>query len=392
MKDINKLYYNRFLGHVVASYETDLKQAQPGHCLKITGLAMPELQTLIGMIRPVNPDMLVFILSDDLKGADYISATKLIELRNTATAPLLMLIPAGSRTSAEDSYGDATFRNLNVAMLQNAFLNRLIDEIPDDKKEFWLALRPLLRELKITPDLVVNYLLFVDEGHYKPEVWGDALFLLGMLPDEKLFEDDKNVRWRFFFNYLLCSELCDFSDTPVDRIRRLPIKPQTIQTSLVDFFYKEKDLNTRNDIFCRIHDSYSALNFANWPLTTEAVKMENVTVYAEVVPGKDREKELVQTSEYGLVLNLLPKKKAKIKLSVASSPAPKDCPDIVAFQILIVNRENYSVATMIRKFKLTTNRNRSRTITVNIPYKSLEDGNYLLAVHDFITDEMVLDT
>lgn len=391
MKDINKLYYSRFLSHVIASYETDLKQAQPGHCLKITGLALPELQTLIGNIRTVNPNMLVYILSDDLKGSDYISATKLIELRNTATAPLLMLIPAGSRTSAEDSYGDATFRNLNVAELQDSFLDKLIDEIPDDKKGNWLALLPLLIELKIPRDLWVNYLLFVDDGHYEPAVWGDGLYLLGMLPDDKLFEDDNNVRWRFCFNFAVASAMSDFGDTPVDRVRRLPIKPKTIQKDLIDFFYNEKDINTRNDIFYRIHDKYTALNFANWPLTTEAVKTENVTVFAEVIPGKDREKELVQTNEYGLVLNLLPNKKAIIKLSVASLPAPKDCPDIVAFQILIVNRENYAVASMLRKFKLTTNRNKSRTISVNIPYKSLEDGNYLLAVHALNVDDQVLD-
>ncbi len=391
MKDINKLYYSRFLSHVIASYETDLKQAQPGHCLKITGLALPELQTLISSIRTVNPNMLVYILSDDLKGPDYISATKLIELRNTATAPLLMLIPAGSRTSAEDSYGDATFRNLNVAELQDAFLNKLVDEIPEDKKGYWLALFPLLIELKIPRVLWVNYLLFVDDGHYEPAVWGDGLYLLGMLPDDKLFEDDNNVRWRFCFNFAVASAMSDFGDTPVDRVRRLPIKPKTIQKDLIDFFYNEKDINTRNDIFYRIHDKYTALNFANWPLTTEAVKTENVTVFAEVIPGKDREKELVQTNEYGLVLNLLPNKKAKIKLSVASLPAPKDCPDIVAFQILIVNRENYAVASMLRKFKLTTNRNKSRTISVNIPYKSLEDGNYLLAVHALNVDDQVLD-
>lgn len=391
MKDINKLYYSRFLSHVIASYETDIKQAKPGHCLKITGLALPELQTLIGSIRAVNPDMLVYILSDDLKDPDYISATKLIELRNTATAPLLMLIPAGSRTSTEDSYGDATFRNLNVAELQDSFLDKLVDEIPDEKKGYWLALFPLLMELKIPHDLWVNYLLFVDDGHYEPAVWGDGLFLFGMLPDDKLFEDDNNVRWRFCFNFAVASAMSDFGDTPVDRVRRLPIKPKTIQKDLIDFFYNEKDINTRNEIFYRIHDKYVAFNFANWPLTTEAVKTENVTVFAEVVPGKDREKELVQTSEYGLVLNLQPNKKAKIKLSVASLPVPKDCLDIVAFQILIVNRENYAVASMLRKYKLTTNRNKSRTISVNIPYKSLEDGNYLLAVHALNAEDQVLD-
>ena len=130
MKDIKQLYYKHFLQHVISSYETDLKQAKPGDCLKITGLALPELTTLIGDIRKVNSNLLVYILSDDLKGSDYISATKLIELRNSASQPLLMLIPAGSRTSAEDSYGDATFRNLNVADLQQSFFEKLVYEIP----------------------------------------------------------------------------------------------------------------------------------------------------------------------------------------------------------------------------------------------------------------------
>lgn len=392
MKDINKLYYNRFLSHVISSYETDLKQAQPGHCLKITGLALPELQTLISSIRTVNPNMLVYILSDDLKGSDYISATKLIELRNTATAPLLMLIPAGSRTSAEDSYGDATFRNLNVAELQDSFLNKLKEDIPEDKKAYWLSLLPLLKEMKIASDAMVNYLLFVDDEHYELNAWGEGLFLLGMLPDKELFDDEKNVGWRFTHNFAICTILSDFGDTAIDRVRRLPIKPNTIQKTLIDFFYKEKNLNTRKDVFHCIHENWhNVLDFANWPLTTDAITTENVTVYAEVIPGKDREKELVKTNEYGLVLNLLQKKKAKIRLTIASNPAPKECADIVYFQIQIVNRENYSVVSTIRKFKLTTNRNKSRNISVNIPYKSLEDGNYLLAVHALNSNDALLD-
>lgn len=391
MNDINKLYYNRFLSHVIASYETELKQAKSGHCLKITGLALPELQSLIGNIRPVNPNMLVYILSDDIKGPDYISATKLIELRNTATAPLLMLIPAGSRTSAEDSYGDATFRNLNVAELQNSFLGKLIAEIPDDKKGYWALLEPLFAELKVSYYSIIYYLLFVDDGNYEPSVWGEGVYLLGLLPDAKLFEDVNNVRWRLFFNSNQSSLLCDFSKTPVDRIRQLLIKPQTIQSLFVDFFYKEKNLNNRNAVFGRIHESYPNLNLANWPLNTEEVSSVDVTVFAEVIPGKDRAKELIQAQDSGLVLNLLPNKKSKIRLSVASLPSPKDNPDIVAFQILILNRDDFSEHGLLRKFKLTTNRNKSRVVTVNVPYGSLENGNYLLAVHAVNADDMVLD-
>jgi hypothetical protein len=389
--DFNKLYYQRFLHHVVSSYETDLKQAQPGHCLKITGLALSELHTLIGNIRKVNPSLLVYILSDDMKGPDYISASKLIELRNTAAAPLLILIPSGSRTSAEDSYGDATFRNLNVAELQGSFLYKLIDEIPEDKKAYWNILGSLFRELKTPYDAIVNYLLFVDDSNYEPAMWGEGLFILGLLPDNNLFEDLHNVRWRLFFNANQSDLLSDFSRVPIDRVRQLSLKPQTIQNSFVEFFYMEKDLNSRDAIFNRIHESYPVLNLSNWPLNTEEVSSENVTVFAEVIPGKDRMKELVQSEDVGLVLNLLPNKKSKIKLSIASFPSPKDNPDIVAFQILILNREDFSEHGLLRKFKLTTNRNKTRTISVNVPYGTLENGNYLLAVHALNADDVVLD-
>lgn len=391
MKDIKQLYYKHFLQHVISSYETDLKQAKPGDCLKITGLALPELTTLIGDIRKVNSNLLVYILSDDLKGSDYISATKLIELRNSASQPLLMLIPAGSRTSAEDSYGDATFRNLNVADLQQSFFEKLVYEIPDDKKSFWSIISPFISEIKASYSSVINYLLFVDDGNYELSAWGDGLFLLGLLPDSKLFEEIHNVRWRFFFNDNQSSLLSDFSKAPVDRIRQLVIKPQTIQNSLVEFFFKENDLHNRFDIFNRIYEKYPNFNLAIWPLNTEENQSGDVIVYAEIIPGNDKTKELVHAKDIGLVLNLLPNKKGRIKLSVASSPSPKDNPDIVAFQILIINREDFTERGLIRKFKLTTNRNRSRNITINVPYGSLENGNYLLAVHAVNADEIVLD-
>ncbi len=392
MTDINTLYYKRFLTHVINSYESDLKQAQPGTCMKITGLALPELQSLIANIRTVNPEMLVYILSDDQIGPDFISATKLIELRNSAQAPLLMLIPAGSRTSAEDSYGDATFRNFNVAELQDSFLSMLINSIPSDKLAPWQSLSPLLKELKCPNEAIINYLLFVENSDYNEASWGDGLYLLGMLPDQKLFDDMHNVRWRLFLNDNQSAILSDFSKNPVDRVRQLLIKPQTIQKDLVNFFYNESDMHNRNAIFQRIHDNHPSLNFANWTLNTEEVDSENVIVYAEVIPGKNASKELIQTQDMGLVINLKPNKKSKIKLSIATTPSPKDNPNIVAFQILIIKREDFSEHGLLRKFKLTTNRNKSRTISVNIPYGSLENGNYLLAVHAINADEVVLDS
>jgi len=51
--DLKKLYYERFLPFLVNHYRDILKGAKPGHCMKITGLALSELKQLIGLIRPI---------------------------------------------------------------------------------------------------------------------------------------------------------------------------------------------------------------------------------------------------------------------------------------------------------------------------------------------------
>ena len=105
MEDIKSLYYKKFLALIAKSYEKQIKDATPGHCMKIEGLPKGELQKLIGMLRPLNKDLLIYILSDTETGNDFIHAAKLIELRNNPDKALLVLIPANTSTSAEDSYG-----------------------------------------------------------------------------------------------------------------------------------------------------------------------------------------------------------------------------------------------------------------------------------------------
>ena len=194
MIDLKALYYERFLPFLVESYSKTIKAAKPGHCMKVTGLALSELKTLITMLRPVNPDISIFILSEDETGPDYIRASKLIEMRNDPEATILVLIPANSRTSAEDSYGDATFQNLSAASLKIPFLDYLIYEIPEDKKSVWESVWQVLQQYVAPSMQLVNYVLFVDSEHYSDEAWGNGLFLLGMLPDKKLVHPEVNLR------------------------------------------------------------------------------------------------------------------------------------------------------------------------------------------------------
>ena len=47
MEDIRSIYYSKFLSLVVSQYESQIKGAKPGHCMKIEGLPLSEMQKLI---------------------------------------------------------------------------------------------------------------------------------------------------------------------------------------------------------------------------------------------------------------------------------------------------------------------------------------------------------
>ncbi len=391
MEDIRSIYYSKFLNLIVSSYENQIKNAKPGHCMKIEGLPLSEMQKLIEMLRPLKQDLLLYILSDSLTGDDYIHATKLIELRNNTEKPLLVLIPANSSTSAEDSYGDATFQNLSVADLIGCFFHKLKEEIPSGKKYIWNEVEQLFKSYHIPIDTAIYYLLFVNLHHYADESWGNGLYLAGMIPDSILVSSGK-LRRRFAINIETCAKvLCDFSYTLADRVALLPLLPNTIQTEILGFLNKERELKDNVAVCGKIYSDYPDLNFAKWKTIYDEERTE-VKILADVVPGVDPRKELVKNQQGDLVLNIPPEKKGKMSVAILCEPAPKDNPDIDAFIISMISRDDFSDLGIVKKCKIGTNKNARRKVSVNIPNGAFEDGEYLIGVHAVNADGIILDT
>lgn len=393
MIDLKALYYEKFLPFLVESYAKTIKAAKPGHCMKVTGLAMSELKTLIPMLRTVNPEISIFILSEEETGPDFIRASKLIEMRNDPEATILVLIPANSRTSAEDSYGDATFQNLSAAELKVVFLHYLISEIPDDKKAAWDSVWQVLQQYVVPSMQLVNYLLYVDSEHYTDESWGNGLFLLGMLPDSKLVHPDTNMRRNLALNKEKCADvLCDYSIAPADRVAQLPIKAQTIQKEILNLLTAQEIVNERYALCEEIYANHPNLNFAQWPLLDKFKgDIKEVIVYTEIVPGKDPKKELVTDDQGNYILALHTGKKSKVSFRVTVNPSPKENLDIAYFEVYLVALDGFSEVGVLKKVKLT-NRNASRKLSVNFEKDKFENGEYLIRVHAYDSDGIILDT
>lgn len=386
------LYYDKFLEVFIDYYRQTIKQAKPGHCMKVTGFAMKELKRLISPLRSINPDVRVFILSDDESGEDFIHATKLIEYRNDGGKPLLVLIPINSRTSAEDSYGDATFKELAIDEgLKTRFIHSLVDGIPEDLKDNWNAIVDLIDRYGYTDEQYINYLLFMEQHGWDAKSWGEGLFCVGLLPDSELLTDPNASPLKRFLHNIRCSEiLCDFSLSHTDKAQMLPVAPDTIQKDVVDFLMKESALSDRFAIFEKIYECYPNLYFSNWDIPDLTHPTQNIIVWSQLLSGKDASKELVKDINGDYILQIKPGKKGKVKVKMTFSASTAEVPELQRYQILLMTTDGYVVRDELRNAKLNIT-GKSKTVTLNIPYGTYEDGNYFIRIHALDANGVQLD-
>lgn len=391
--DNTALYYDKFLTLVCEYWRDEIKSASPGHCMKITGLPMQELKKLLPKLRLINPNIDIYILSDDLKGEEYIHATKLIELRNDEQKGLLVLIPSNSSTSAEDSYGDATFKDLAVKEIQEPFIQSLRSNVPEDKYQRYASIMGLLARMgRVSDKAEIDYLLFLEQKGWSDKAWGEGLFIFGLFPDSLLWEKFDSHERRLVYNSVYSEGLCDFSVSMSDKITQLPVKAGTIQRALVKFFTIEPDLTSSVVLTERVYEKYPDLYFSKWELVKNPEDDEKIFVTAEIMPGKDLQKELVKDVEGNYIVQIPPGKSSKVKVRMNFNPAPKECAKIRFFQIELVKLEGMINFGVLKKGKLPANTGTSKIITITIPGDSFDNGDYFLRVHVLDEDSLVLDT
>ena len=136
---------------------------------------------------------------DDL----HISSTKLVELRNplpdgTLRPPLCVFLPANLRTSAEDSFGSATFEEFPVGDIYDALRLRLLERVPSTLQGYVREILQLLREQRwrwADAAAEVRYLLCAQSNGNDGEAFGAALYEVGLVPDFRLFDHPTAVLW-----------------------------------------------------------------------------------------------------------------------------------------------------------------------------------------------------
>lgn len=370
-------YYKKIIDLILQLHKEDLSNAIAGHCMKITGLGINELDFLWSIIHNQYPNIDTFIVSEEGNtSAKFISATKLIELRNKQDAPLLVLIPSNSRTAAEDSYGNATFKEISLEGVENKVKDELLDKIPDSCA--YIIKNEILNYLKAYDLSVVNiikYLLALEEGGYSKKNIGDNLYLLNLIPDSSLVLETEKIRSRLNFNILSTTLLSSFSKPLYERISELPLEPNTLQKEVVNFIKIERQARNAEEICRLIFESYPQLNFFNWEIPD--LDFTHIKLFTEEIKSND-----FKIEDGKKVLHVEENKISKVRIRFRTNPNPKDIADLKYFKVLLMAVDGGSgeEISVLRQLKNTVSNRPFREATVELNANMIEEGAYFFKV------------
>lgn len=387
ISEIRKQYYKLLLETFMSSYGSIIKNAPDGHCMKVTGFPLSVLKELRILILRLGGKAECFILSETHSGLEYVTPTKLIELRNDLSKPLLILIPVNSNTSAEDSYGNATFQDLSVKRLDEILLSNLKEELQKNS-----SVKSVLQyvEKNLNPSIIdkINYLLYIKLNELKDEAIGNGIFYLGLIPDSSLCGQRDYIETFLRKNDECIMILADFSSSIADRVISLPIKPHTIQKEVAGFLKKNSYIHSREELCHKILE-YPDLNFSRWSsLLTDVLELGKLHVTKVEISGK----AFIETDgDYEILVDS--KKGAKVKLRIYFSPKPSQYEALKKIRIALFNADGFYLEQdrLISK-KITENSRDYREIQFTIEPNSFENGSYFFHVYAEDENGTVLNT
>ena len=377
--DLRREYYNRMLDTFMSCYGNVIENASDGHCMKVTGFPLEVLPELRNKINSRETQAECYILSETLSGSEYITPTKLIELRNDLTKPILILIPVNSSTSAEDSYGNATFQDLSVKTLDSMLFKSLLGETGGNKT-IRTVLQYAEKNLNVSINDKINYLLYIVLSGLTDKAIGNGIFYLGLMPDEKLAQRKEYAPSFLMKNDDCISVMSDFSSTIADRVVELPIKANSLQKEVAAFLKQNGRINTRIGL-CQQILKYPSLNFSQWErVLTNVLELGKLHIVKVDLGGKSY--SLVDGDPEVLVD---PKKGAKVKLRIYFSPKPSQYEELKKVRIALMNGDGFYKEQDLLTKKVSDNQREYRDISFTINPETFDNGSYFF--HVFAEDE-----
>lgn len=323
-----------------------------GHCMRVVDLEVEMMTALCRTFRRDLPEAQVFILADrPLPGAEdlQISSTKLVELRNplpdgSQRPPLMVFIPPNLRTSAEDSFGIATFEEISNTDTYKELVRSLLERIPVSLRGH---VQDIINHLKgegwAWADGVsqARFLLTALENEVDGETLGASLFELGLIPDFRLFEDPTTVFGRIRKNCECVRELTYSPKSVRGRALDLGLSDKAILRRLIQLLdsvgVEDPRVWTRQIV---IDKSLWPLSFDKWKFEEE-ISPDRVAITVEgtdlpTVPESETDARLQDLINQQV---LIPGERKKFNVVFRVEPHPGQVQGLSTFSVQIISRD-----------------------------------------------------
>ncbi|MEV7706917.1 ATP-binding protein [Mesorhizobium sp. B2-3-3] len=227
-----------------------------GHCMRVTEVEPELAAALVRRLRgALGPAATVCVLgtADDLTPGQphhdtVVTSTKLVELRNrtegddgngnSLPGPLLVFVPPGTRVSAEDSFGIATFEEVPLSDAYAQLADHLLDQVPERLRPGVDELLAVLRDQpghRTGDRAIALYLLTLRTNDYRTQVAGAAVYHFGLVPDFELYTDPSLVKDRAERNRKLVGKLATSSRSERQRVLDLGLTDADFAGRLAGF-------------------------------------------------------------------------------------------------------------------------------------------------------------
>lgn len=375
----------------------ELARAGAQQRMRVTGLPAPVLRHL-GERLQAERQGVVRMLADVPSASWEATPTKIIELRNTLSEALLVLVPPGIRTAAEDSLDIATFTELTLPAFSGAAAETLLAKIPQPLRGKVDELIASLREQRVVrnEDEVIDYLATVTKNGSSEEAAGGALYVFGLVPDFDLFTRPQMMS-RISRNRNASEALADVRQPLTSRVRRLPLTPGSLQNSLFAFLRERHCDDTRSwSKEIATDAAYLHLSIDKWPFADNAEEEGTLRLILEPLNLRVQSADEVANATALPVLDVSEGAKEGLKVSFKSLPLAAQAPRWTTFRIQLLSVGDEQPAEVWEsnsypKPKGARKAATSRTVKAD-ELRSLPEGTYVLRVNAYDKDGTLITT
>lgn len=377
------------ISQIVANdIENWLNNSLPGHCLRISTLPENIMQQLCASFNKngSNADV-VLLIGPGQTGENtwQVTSSRLIELRNAQEKPLLVFIPPGIKTAAEDSFDISTFVEMNLGDVPSRLRQQLRVKLPEEIRIFTDRVVDYLDRVErvISADDIVRYYLSILNNEVDFKTAGGAIYQLGLIPDFDLFTHPDRIEQRLERNLSVLQTLVQSSQPLLARIHSLKLQPNSIQSTLYHFLNgKILESVDKWGESIATNSTDRSLAFEQWPFIGESMDRDKILIFLDDINLTPKNTDEPVGPDNPLYLHV--NHQRSIHLKWETNPKPAAVKDLKYFRIEIVSTDD-AVAWESKNIPNSQARAsyRSKQLNVSEFRDHIEDGLYYFRVRAY---------